>query len=267
MNLNRIFILTLFDLRHNSLRVKGLMFLLPFLLYWLAISRVIKDGGADFITSQFGNFVTSRLLSVEIMQIMFIDNPPVLSLCLFLGLITLPLFCILAGHNQLAGDAGRYSFRFLLTRCTRIELYLSRYLGSCILVGVSLFILVIGMAVLSLQIDQFTPSATITYAMKIYIVLLIYSLPLIAFIAIISAYMLGALSALLCGGVLYIVMLVASRWLDDDFPPIAYLLPNVLKPSLYDVGSNELIVNLAGLLAFTVIYLAIGWFIFRQRNV
>jgi len=92
MNFQRILVLALFDLRYSIFRIKGLMFLLPFTLYWLAIIRLLHDGGAEFVVSQQGILISTFFLSPDITHTLFIDNPAVLSLCLMLALTTLPLF-------------------------------------------------------------------------------------------------------------------------------------------------------------------------------
>lgn len=243
------------------------MFLLPFTLYWLAIIRLLHDGGADFVVSQQGLLISTFFLSPDITHTLFIDNPAVLSLCLMLALTTLPLFCILAANNQLASDAGRYSLRFLLTRCTRTELYLSRYLSCCALVAFALVVLVTVMCFLSLRIDDYQPLETLTYGLGISTVLIIYSLPLLAFMSIFSALMSGAMSSMLTGSVVFFVLLVSSRWLDEDYPAIAHVLPNSLKASLYDIASPDLVLTLSGLMGYVIIYLCLGWLIFYRRNV
>lgn len=267
MNLSRILVLTLFDLRHSILRIKGLMFLLPFLLYWAAIIRLLYDGGADFVVSQQGILITTFFLSPDITQQLFINNPAVVSLCFMLELTTLPLFCILAGNNQIAGDAGRSSFRFLLTRCTRTELLLSRYCSCVTLVTLSQLLLLIAMCVLSIKIDQHDTVETFTYGLKIFCILCIYSLPLIAFMSVFSSLLSGAMSSLLSGSVMFFIMLITSRWLDEDYPFIAYVLPNSLKSSLFDIYSVDIFYSLFGLVCFTLVYLCIAWLVFNKRNV
>ncbi len=266
MNARRILILALFDLRHSVLRIKGLLFLLPFVLYWLAIIKLLHDGGAEFVVSQQGILITTFFLSPDMTHILFIDNPAVLSICLMLALTTLPMFCILAANNQLAGDAGRGAFRFLLTRCSRGELYLSRYLSCCVLVAAALLLMVAGMVYLSLRIDGFQLRDTLLYGISIVTVLIIYALPLLAFMTIFSASMSGAMGSLLFGAVSFFIILITSRWMDEDYPWTVYVLPNSLKPGLYDFTSPDLLLNLSGLVVFTLVYLCIGWLFFRRRN-
>ncbi|MDX1519760.1 MAG: hypothetical protein R3318_06515 [Gammaproteobacteria bacterium] len=106
-----------------------------------------------------------------------------------------------------------------------------------------------------------------TYGLMILLVLIIYSLPLLAFMSMFSALMSGAMSSLLSGSVMYFIILITSRWLDDDYPIAAYVLPNSLKSALYDVTSAEIVLNLSGLAGFMLTYLCIGWLIFSKRNV
>ena len=181
MNLQRILVLALFDLRHSLLRIKGLMFLLPFFLYWLLIMKLMYEGGIEFVSSQAGRVISILIIdplfsgdAVEIAHTLFDKNPATLSIALILGLTMSPLFCILAGCNQLAGDAGRYSFRFLLTRCTRTELLLSRYFSSAALIAISYLVLGIGMSLLSLEIDHFNTLETFNYGLGIAFILIIY---------------------------------------------------------------------------------------------
>jgi len=263
----RTLLLTLFDLRHSVFKVKGLLFLLPFLLYWLAILQLLHDGGAEFVVSQQGMLISTLLLTPDVTRALFIDNPAVLSMALMLGLTTLPLFCMLAGCNQLAADAGRNSFRFLLTRCTRSELFVSRYLSACLLVAVALGLLIVAVTLMSLHIDRKPLPATLSYAAWILAVLVIYALPLIAFMSIFSSMMSGTVGAFLSGSAVFFVLMTISRWLDDDYPAVFYVLPNSLKASLYDVYSPDIIMTLAAMLAYSMIYLSLGWLLFQRRGV
>ncbi|MCG8325039.1 MAG: hypothetical protein MI673_05940, partial [Thiotrichales bacterium] len=157
--------------------------------------------------------------------------------------------------------------RFLLTRCTRTELFVSRYLRAAFLVAICLCILFSCICVLSITIDEFQLLETITYGLGTVAVLVVYSLPLLAFMSIFSSLMSGAMSSMLSSSVLFVILLVCSHWWDDDYPVATYLLPNSLKPALYDISSAEILLNMSGLLAYAVVYLCLGWLIFYRRNV
>lgn len=263
MNWKRLVILVLFDLRHSLFKLKGLLFLIPFFCFWYWIFKLLVKNGTDFLVTEKSFGITFLFFrDTEIVQSLLINNPPTLSVFLVFSVATMPFFIMLAGNNQLATDAGTCTLRFLLTRCTRLEIYLSRFLSSYLLIVFTFIITVVIAIAISLKYDNFLFNEILNYSWKVLLITLVYAIPFVAFMASISAFMSSALGTLLMSAVIYITLLVLGNYLPFDFS----LLPSGLKHYLYIPGTSNLVNLLIGIVTYTLIYAVIGWQIFNKRN-
>jgi hypothetical protein len=157
MNWKRLVILVQFDLRHSVFRLKGLVFLIPFFCFWYWIFRIFIKEGTDFLVSQESFVITYFFLrNTETVQSLLINNPPTLSVFLVLSITMMPFFVMLAGNNQLASDAGAQTFRYLLTRCTRMEIFFSRFISAYLLMVSTIILAAVIATIISLQYDKYS---------------------------------------------------------------------------------------------------------------
>ena len=267
MSWRRTLLLTLFDLRHSILRLKGLLFLVPFCLYWISMFHSFREFGVEFVTSQQGLVLsTVALKNPELVEILFVNSPSVLSLTLIAAMTTMPFMIMLASNNQLAADAGHGSLRYLLTRCSHTELFVSRFISCTLLVSLTFIIMLAYAVYLSLEIDQFVVSDTIHYASRILLIMVVYALPVIAFMSIFSALFSSTIGALLWGAVTFCVLLGIRFLYTEDIEQLKFILPNLYKNDLLLVNHNDINQYLFYMLIYTIVYASLGWFIFRNRN-
>ena len=174
---------------------------------------------------------------------------------------------MLSGNDQLAGDAGRQTFRFLLTRCTRSEIFTGRFLSHYLLMSLPTLLIAAMATLISLHNDQHSTADVLQYAGHVSLLILIYILPFAAYMSVISAMMSSALSALLMSATVYIAFIFLGNYLQYKSGANIQLLPGGLKEYLFDLNEHDLYAGMAGLLAFTVVYLCLGWLIFKKRNI
>lgn len=267
MNIKRVITLLGFDFYHSIFRLKGLAFLIPFALFWYSTLRVLHKGGAEFLSSIEGLMLISTLTSLQVAQVLLILHPPILSVFLLIALTVTPLFVFLGANNQLASDASSGSFRYLLPRCTRAEIFISRFLSSYFIIAIGVSCACLASTIISLDSDKHELNETIAYALQSLSLVLLYTLPYVAFMTIISALMSSALGTILMAACIYFMTLVLIIYLHGDFPSIGYLLPSAFKEDLIGIAGNDLTIAISGLLAMTTIYLYIAWIIFRKRNI
>ncbi|MCK5433061.1 MAG: hypothetical protein KAI15_04095 [Gammaproteobacteria bacterium] len=267
MNIKRVITLLGFDFFHSLLRLKGLAFLIPFALFWYITLRVLNKGGAEFLSSMEGLMLITKLTSLEVAQALLILHPPTLSVFLLTALTVTPLFVFLGANNQLASDAASGSFRYLLSRCTRLEVFFSRFLSAYFMIAMGIFFACLASTFISLDNDNHELNETIIYALQSLSFVLLYTLPYVAFMTIISALMSSALGTILMGACTYFMTLVLIIYLNSDIPSISYLLPSAFKDDLIGIASDNMTIAIPGLLATTTIYLSIAWIIFRKRNI
>jgi hypothetical protein len=120
---------------------------------------------------------------------------------------------------------------------------------------------------ISMDNDNRELSETITYALQSLSLVLLYTLPYVAFMSIISAFMSSALGTILMGFCTYVMTFLFIVYWKSDYPSITYLLPNTFKNDLIAIASNDSVIAIPGILAMTTIYLSIAWIIFRKRNI
>ncbi|MFT5427089.1 MAG: hypothetical protein ACI9ZT_002046 [Gammaproteobacteria bacterium] len=267
MNIKRVITLLGFDFYHSLLRLKGLAFFIPFVLFWYGTLRVLNKGGAEFLSSMEGLMLISKLTNFEVAQTLLVLHPATLSVFLLTALSVTPLFVFLGANNQLAADASSGSFRYLLSRCTRLEIFISRFLSSYLMISIGISFACLASTLISLDNDNHELNETITYAVQSLSLILLYTLPYVAFMTIISAVMSSALGTILMGACAYLMTLFLILYLNSDYPAINYLLPSAYKNDLIGVASDNMTIAIPGLLATTTIYLCIAWIIFRKRNI
>ena len=265
MNWNRILVLTLFDLRQSVFRVKGLVFLLPYCIFWYWILKILYQSGNEALTSVQSIAFLSWLYDHDVARTLLIDHPPTLSLFYLVMLATVPAFSMLAGHNQLSGAAGKNLFRCYLTRTTRLEIFIGRFLGFYILLGIASLITNAITMEISLLNDQYTLAETLDYAIRIQVCILMYILPFAAFVYAITALMSSAISSLLMCLVAYVFLLVAGNMIQPETGIQVSLVPAVIKKFLLGLHPGDLWYATTGVILYTTIYLGLGWIIFRRR--
>ncbi len=267
MYLQRIRILAQFDLCHSIFRLKGLVFLIPVLFFWYWILKLLLDNGARHLVSTESLMITSYLFNPEIAKTLLILHPPSLSVYFIVALATTPFFVMLAGNDMLASDAGRQAFRYLLIRCTRAEIFLGRFISSyCLVSGTFIFIGILA-TLISLHNDNHASIETLEYALQVILLVLLYILPFVAYMSVISAFMSSALSALLAGAFVYVLLMIIDAYLNRYLPVDISLVPSGIKDNLYNIKPDDLSTALTGILAYMMIYASLGWLIFRRRNI
>ncbi len=266
MNIKRVIALLGFDFYHSLFRLKGLAFLIPFAVFWYSMLRVLNEGGSEFLSSIEGLMLISKLTSLEVAQVLLVLHPPILSVFLLTALTVTPLFVFLGANNQLAADASSGSFRYLLSRCTRLEIFISRFLSAYFMIAIGIIFVCLASTFISLDNDNRELNETITFALQSLSLVLLYTLPYVAFMSIISAFMSSALGTILMGTCTYFMTFILIIYWNSDYPAISYLLHSAFKDDLINIASNDLTIAISGLMAMTTIYLCVAWIIFRKRN-
>lgn len=209
----------------------------------------------------------SWLYKPEIAQILLVLHPPTLSMFFIISLATVPFFAMLSGNDQLASDTGRQTFRFLLTRCTRGEIFISRFISNYLMLAITATGVAIIATAISLHVDQRASGETIVYALRVTFLILIYMLPFIGFMSAVSALMSSGLGALLMGVTLYTILLMIGSYVNYKFAINISFVPGGIKDYLFDINHEDLQTGLVGLFGYACVYTTLGWLIFRQRNI
>ena len=270
MKLYRLLTLLQFEFCYSSFRIKGLMFLIPFLVLWyLVLQSWLANGpfSSNEVLIVLMKFLYNDIDS-QLVQDLFLQHPKILSEFLFFSLMFTPFFAMLVANNQLAGDIGNGTFRYLVTRATRTEIFLARFISAYSMVGVMTLLIGIISIWISLQFDQYSYQETLWYTLKILLIILIYMLPYIALMLMISASVSSALGAISLSIVAYGIVssFIFYLYKNTNFDKNIFILPAELKSSLLFADTVERAFACGWLLLLMVIYGSLGWLIFRYRE-
>lgn len=269
MNWHRILELAVFDLRWSIFRRKGLMYILPFGLFWYLVLKRFYEGAANWIQSSEFLMLAGTKFDLEIISHLFVELPPSLSAYFILGIYTTPFFTMLAANDLFATDLGSGYFRFLITRCHRIEMFLARCLSSLMIIASCTFISGAAALLIATFIEDYSLTLTATYFIKIISILMLYSTPFVAGMAVLSSMLNSAIAVMLLSSVGYTMTLIGIYIAEAAFDePVMffYLLPSGIKKDLISQDNAELFMAIASTPAYTLILAWIAWSVFKRRN-
>jgi hypothetical protein len=269
MNWHRTLQITLFDLRWAIFRRKGLMFILPYCLFWYLILKQFYEGAANWIQSSEIMMLASTRFDIEMISHLFVELPPSMSAFFILALYMTPFFTMLAANDLFASDLGSGYFRFLVTRCHRVEIFLARCLSALLIITVCTIITATAAALIATFIEGYTVRVVTTYLLRIIPILLLYSTPYLACMAIVSAMLNSPIVVILLASAGYTVLLICISIADVAFdePVIfSYLVPSGIKKDLISLDHADLLMAIAVTPAYTLIFAWLAWAIFKRRN-
>lgn len=269
MKWQRIGHLWWFDLSYSLVRVKGLIFLIPFLAFWYPILRIINNNLSVWMHKQESLVFAYTILDPEIVTKLLVEHPPSLSIFFLVALWVLPFFAILAGIGQFASDLGNGYFKLTSTRCLRIEVFISRFLSVFVLMATAITLAGILAALISANKDNYSVAEVIAYLVRICVMLYLYSAALLALMTIISSLSRSMIGALFFGACGYLLILFIIWWGNDpgtlgEYLP--YLLPSAYKQDLLHVNDESSNFAMISLCFYTLIYGGLGWCLFRRSN-
>jgi hypothetical protein len=269
MNWHRTLELALFDLRWSIFRRKGLMYILPFGLFWYLVLKRFYDGAANWLQSSDFLMLAGTRFDLEIISRLFVELPPSLSAFFILAIYTTPLFTMLAANDLFATDLGSGYFRFLITRCHRIEIFLARCLGSLMMIASCTLVSGAAALLIATFIEAYPATLAAAYFVKISTILMLYSIPFIAGMAVLSAMLNSAIGVMLLAAAGYTMILIGIYIAEAAFDePVMffYLLPSGIKKDLISLEHADLFMAIACIPAYTLILAWIAWSIFKRRN-
>ncbi len=267
LNPYRLKELTLFDFYHSLSSLKSLAFIIPYFFFWYLFFDNISELAVEKLKSEQGLFIASWLLEDQYLAMqMFVDRSASLSVYLLVSITVTPLFILLAANNQYSSDATRGAFRFILTRATRAELYLSRFIAVTLLVFICVSITSLWASAQALLNNEDKLETIINFGLQTFTIVFFYSLPFIAFMSMISAIARSAFGSLCLGVMMYVLLIMISLWLKADISYAIYLIPSGIKSIIVDINLVNIFISVAILSCYTLIYFVCGWTIFKRRD-
>ena len=269
MNWHRTLEIALFDLRWAAVRRKGLMFILPYFLFWFLVLRQFYKGAAYSIQTKGVLLLSGIGFDIETLNHLFIELPPSMSAMLIGALYTTPFFTLLAANDLFASDLGSGYFRFLITRCQRVEIFLGRCLGVFFLILVCTSLTGIATALIAYHVEGYAIDVTLPYLFRVISIMVLYAMPFIAVTAIFSALLHSAIGVMLLASVSYTVLLISiyiAQAAFDEPVMFLYLLPSGIRNDLISLDNSDVLVAIASIPAYSLIFGWLAWVVFKRRN-
>jgi hypothetical protein len=197
-------------------------------------------------------------------------RPALLSAILLVVLFGLPFALACGAFNQYSGDVATRGIRFLLLRTERANLYFGRYVGmlafTALAVGLLLAVVIL---YLGLALPYYGWGALLAWGALGFAALVVLSLPYVALCGWISAAIDSPFGSLaLCGvviGGVPLFVLVGRIW-SKHADIASYLLPWGIQNDLLHFAPGRVVVAALGCLAYTAVYLALGYRLFSRRD-
>ncbi|HXU04185.1 MAG TPA: hypothetical protein VN903_24660 [Polyangia bacterium] len=259
------------DLRYALSSPRGLLFLVFFLLVWVWVFAKLGGGFAAKLGTPEAGFIVSYLFDKDIARLL-VERPPALAAYLVLATTLTPLFAMLASCDQTATDLGTRRIRFLIPRVGRAEIFFARLIGAAIIIAAAQLLAGIAATIVALVVngDGDTSTATIIgYGAQMTAFVVLYSMPIVALMSLVSAAMASVGLALLVGVGGYAILALALTWLPFTgtlATVVSFLVPSGLKPYLLRPELGPALAASAATLAYVALYTFLGWQVFRTRD-
>ena len=149
-----------------------------------------------------------------------------------------------------------------------MEIFLARFLSAFSLIAAA-FLIVTGIcAALSIKNDGYPTADVLLYSAQVYLTLLLYALPFVAYMSVISSLVSSTLAALFLGmfGYAAIWFLNLFTYFTEQKDIFTYLLANGVKEYLFELDSSDFFMALAILPIYTLVYAGLAFRIFNRRN-
>jgi Cu-processing system permease protein len=248
---------------------RGLIALVGFLLIWIAVLRYgILPVAALIDDAQLSGLVEIILSGLGIEDVRSWPTPE-LAVYWVITLYLLPFFALMASADQTASDRSRGTLRYLVMRCSRVEIFLGRFLGQCMIM---LLVVLVTLASVLLVImfyspDNLAPALAKTPLIAVNLVIVVA--PYVALMALVSVLARSARQATLYAFIIWISVSLLVGYLQAKFGPLTLLdwaLPGsqigqLLRLSNWDTLSFAIIP-----VVHTAFFLGIGAVLMRQRD-
>jgi hypothetical protein len=256
------------DLRYTLSSARGLLFLIFFAMVWGWVLWKLATGWAEWLLTPAAGFAVTWAFDSGLAQMLH-DKPVTLAAYFVVAATFTPLFAVLASCDQTATDLGTRHIRFLIPRVGRAEIFVSRLIGASILIAAAQLLAGLAATIVALVIHggDFGAGAIIAYGARVTVTLILYSLPIVALMSLVSAAMGSIALALLVGAGGYGLLAIVLGMLPGTAGTIlGFLIPGGLKPYLVHPEIGPALAACAATFGYVALYACLGWQVFRRRD-
>ena len=248
---------------------RGLLSLAAFALIWLAIMLYALVPAANLVQSGQSSGL-AELIFVPLGLSVLAEWPaPSLALYWILGLYLFPFFTVMTAADQTASDRSRGTLRFFALRCSRLDIFLGRFLGQffvqCLLVLTTLASVLILIAIKSPDLL----SASLERSPVIIVNLALLLLPYTALMAAVSVMAKSARQATLFAMMAWIIVSIVIWYVQRKYgevPLLDWVLPGSQITHLRKLFDWQTLNYALIPLVHTVVLLGFGAFMMHRRD-
>jgi ABC-type transport system involved in multi-copper enzyme maturation permease subunit len=248
---------------------RGIVSLSGFLFVWIAVLNYVILPAAAFFVGAGNSGLTQVLLPRLGLEAWQQWPAPELAVYWVISLYLLPFFALLASADQTASDRSRGTLRYLVLRCSRLEIFLGRFLGQWFIMSV---VVALTLGSVLLVISMNTPELleeSLLRSPVILINLVLVVMPYLALMAWVSVMASSARQATLYATIIWIAVSLLVGYLQGRFGPLAVLdwaLPGSQISQLVRLSDWQTLSYAAIPLLHTLVFLVIGAIVMRQRD-
>ncbi|MFK7855357.1 MAG: ABC transporter permease [Granulosicoccus sp.] len=248
---------------------RGVISLLGFLLIWIAVLNYGILPAAAFFAGASESGLAELVLPRLGLQAWQQWPAPELAVYWVVSLYLLPFFALITSADQTASDRSRGTLRYLVLRCSRLEIFLGRFLGQCVILSLVVLATFASVLIIILLYSPELLTNSMARAPIIIVNLLLLVMPYIALMAWVSVMARSARQATLYAIVAWITVSLLVGYLQSRYGPIALLdwaLPGSQVSQLLLMHDWQTLKLAPIPIVHTVILLVIGGFMMRQRD-
>lgn len=259
----------------------GLLFLVFFGLFhalvalWAVmladnLSEMGQNVGVEDLSFLYDMLASVFALEQGTIESILTNHPPLLLALYTVAIFALPWLCIFGTFDQMASDISTRHSRFLLIRSDRATLFAGNAVGA---IGFIALCEAVGLVVLAITLlgkDALGGGAGLLYLLRMWISLVIYSVPFVGITAASSVITGRPLWSLACSLGLWFSVIIASfigGLIEDWASSLSYLMPTELKYHLISDNFSDLGLLLGHLAALSILYFGLGYIVLRRRSV
>jgi ABC-type Na+ efflux pump permease subunit len=267
MNPHHVLVLARDELGRSLAGTRGVLFLILYGCLWFWVLWRLSGGWAAILASEQGLEIMSWALDPALAKALFAERSPTMGLFYLMFMSLIPVFTLWGAGDQTATDIGTRHLRYLVPRCGRAEIYVGRFLGAfAFMLIVNAVVVAAGVAMVA-GLDR-RPD-TFTYGFQILAVSLLYTLPFVALMSLFGAMLASAAAAILTAVAAYTIVGIAGSLMALHWPAAEYVtwvFPSPLKGALLTGHGADFLLALALLPLYAAAYFALGWLVFRRRD-
>jgi hypothetical protein len=199
------------------------------------------------------------------------DRPALLSCILLVFLSFVPFLGVLAGFNQTAGDIGARSMRYLLFRTERVNIVVSRLLGTFLFASAVELLLALSFAVsIGFTVDLYTPLDLALWALHGWLAMVLVTLPYLCLCAWVSAANESAgvslVLSLLLTGFVGVLINIFQGMVQGGAPWLDRLTPWGWRHDLLHPEAGRAALAALMMLAFSALFTTLALRTFGRRD-